>query len=77
MKAFSFSQVICVVKDLVAARFVTTAHFVTKVTKPIKFEAQPARFVTTAHFVTKVTKRMKFDAQPARFVTPARFVITW
>ena len=57
----------------VAARFVTTARFVT-----VKFDAQsaryvtPARFVTTARFVT-----VKFDAQPARYVTPARFVTTW
>ena len=32
----------------VAARFVTTVHFVTTVTKHIKFDALPARFVTAA-----------------------------
>ena len=37
---------------VVAARFVTTARFVTKVTKRVKFDAQPARFVTPASFVT-------------------------
>ena len=37
---------------VVAARFVTTARFVTKVTKRIKFEILPARFVTAARFVT-------------------------
>ena len=37
---------------VVAARFVTTAHFVTKVTKRIKVDALPAQFVTAAHFVT-------------------------
>ena len=36
----------------VVARFVTTARFVTKVTKRLKFDALPARFVTPAHFVT-------------------------
>ena len=36
----------------VAARFATTARFVTKVTKHVKLDALPARFVTRARFVT-------------------------
>ena len=37
--------------SVVAARFVTTARFVTKVTNRVKIDAQPARFVTPARFV--------------------------
>ena len=36
----------------VEARFVTTARFVTQVTKRVKSDAQPARFVTLARFIT-------------------------
>ena len=42
----------------VAARFVTTACFVTQVTKRVKSDALPARFVTQPRFVTQ-----------ARFIT--------
>ena len=40
----------------VAACSVTTARFVTRVTKRVKSDALPERFVTPARFVTKVTR---------------------
>ena len=56
-------------KNAVAARFVTTARFVTKLTKRVKFDALPARFVTPACFVNTWWQNVPKGPLAARFVT--------
>ena len=47
------------------------AHFVTKVTKHVKFDALSARFVTPARFVTTWRQNVPKGPFAARFVTPS------
>ena len=58
-------------RDLVAAHFVITARFVTKVTKCVKSDALPALFVTPARFVTTWCQNVPKGPLAARFVTPS------
>ena len=60
------TRVVLLVVAFVAARFVTMARFVAKVTKRVKFDAKLARFVTPARL-----QNVPKGPLAERFVTPS------